>query len=152
MGLKANFSQKTVDDYLKSKLKLIDQAIIRRLQVLGEKVVNHARTNGSYIDQTGNLRNSVGYVIVKNGKIIGRNFDKSSSQPGTDGPSKARKLAEELANNFSDGYALIVVAGMNYAAAVESKGRDVLTSAELFAKSEFPRMVKELKMNIRTMK
>lgn len=152
MGLKAKFTMKPVDDYMKSRLKLIDQAIIRRLQFLGEKLVNHARTNGSYMDQTGNLRNSVGYVIVKNGKIVNADFEKSSSKSGPDGPAAARKLANELAGQFKDGYALIVVAGMNYAAAVESKGYDVLSSAELFAKTEFPRMVKELKLNIRNMK
>lgn len=31
-------------------------------------------------------------------------------------------------------------------------GRDVLISAELLAKSEFPRMMRELKTNIRSMK
>lgn len=149
---KAKFTQKQVRDYLQGKLKVIDQAIIRRLQFLGEKCVNHARTNGSYVDRTGNLRNSIGYVITKNGKIIDQNFEETVSG-GNEGIKRGKELADMLADQFGDGYALIVVAGMSYAAAVENlHGLDVLTSAELMAKTEFPRMMKELKANIQKMK
>jgi hypothetical protein len=152
MGVKASFKISDVDAYIQSRMDKIDLVIIRRLQFLGEKLVNYARENGSYTDQTGNLRNSVGYVIVKNGKIINSNFQKSSSLPGADGTAKAQALANSLAANFKRGYAVIVVAGMNYAAAVESKGKDVLSSAEMLAKSEMPRMISELKLNIKNMK
>lgn len=149
MGLKSNFTPQDVDAFLKSRLKLIDQAIIRRLQVLGEKIVIHARTHGSYTDQTGNLRNSIGYVILKDGRVLDRNFERTSKRSGKEGPATGQRLAEKMAKNFPTGYVLIAVAGMNYAASVESKGKDVLSSAEIMAKTEFPRMIRELKLNIK---
>ena len=150
---KAKFTQKTVRDYLQGKLYLIDQAIIRRLQFLGEKCVNHARIHGNYIDQTGNLRNSIGYVILNHGKTISRNFEETVAG-GNEGVRQGEKYAEELAERFADkGYCLIVVAGMEYSVHVENvHGRNVLASAELLARSEFPRMMSELKTNIKRMK
>ena len=150
---KAKFTQQQVRNYLQGKLQLIDRAIIRRLQVLGEKCVRHARLNGNYTDQTGNLRNSIGYVIVKHGEIIDRNFE-AKVPGGTEGVKEGESLAETLAARYKDdGYVLIVVAGMHYAGIVETKyNRDVLTGAEIMAKTEFPRMMDELKKNVANMK
>ena len=57
----------------------------------------------------------------------------------------------EIAAKYPKGYVLVVVAGMNYAVYVESKGRDVLTSAEKLAETELPKMLRQLKDNIRKM-
>ena len=46
-------------------------------------------------------------------------------------------------------YALVVVAGMNYAAYVEAKGYNVLSSAEHLAERELPRMLDKLITNIK---
>ena len=47
------------------------------------------------------------------------------------------------------GVALVVVAGMNYAAYVEAKGYNVLSSAEHLAERELPRMLEKLITNIK---
>ena len=62
-----------------------------------------------------------------------------------------KHLVNNLATKFSGGYALIVVAGMNYAAYVESMGKNVISSAELLAEQELPRMMKELTSKIKTL-
>jgi len=95
---------------------------------------------GDYLDQTSNLRNSIGYVVVANGKIVVSNFD------GDDGDG--RKLANSLAKEIRNGYALIVVAGKNYASYVEAKGYNVISSAELFAEREMPKILERLRRNI----
>lgn len=47
--------------------------ILLFLQAGGERFVKYARENGSYEDRTGNLRSSIGYIIVKNGDIVMEN-------------------------------------------------------------------------------
>lgn len=121
--------------------------IIRVLRFVGEKAVNEARANGTYQDQTANLRNSIGYVIVVNGKIIDENFSASATGkvPTAENPLKyGRDLAHEIAAGQSD-IALIVVSGMKYGAYVEARGRNVLTSAEQLANAQVPMLLKQLK-------
>lgn len=102
------------------------------LQRTGEEFVKIARLEGNYIDHTGNLRSSIGYVIVKDGSIAGRNFQ-VSEQAGTDkqtGRREGEQLAMDLVKTFSKGYVMIGVAGMKYAVFVEAmENKDVLTRA-----------------------
>lgn len=146
MGIKPTFSSKDIEKSITERVNRIENAIIERLKLLGEKCVIQARVYGSYRDITGNLRSSVGYVITSNGKVIKENFNGDSA-----GTSKGKSLAKSIANEYQTGHALIVVAGMHYAVQVESRGRDVLTSAELLAEYELPQMMKRLKTNISKM-
>lgn len=102
------------------------------LQRTGEEFVKIARLEGNYIDHTGNLRSSIGYVIVKDGSIVGRNFQ-VSEQAGTDkqtGKREGEQLAMDLVRTFTKGYVMIGVAGMKYAVFVEAmENKDVLTRA-----------------------
>lgn len=102
------------------------------LQRTGEEFVKIARLEGNYIDHTGNLRSSIGYVIVKDGSIAGRNFQ-LSEQAGTDkqtGKREGEQLAMDLVKTFTKGYVMIGVAGMKYAVFVEAmENKDVLTRA-----------------------
>lgn len=106
--------------------------IMDLLQRTGEEFVKIARLEGNYIDHTGNLRSSIGYVIVKDGSIVGRNFQ-LSEQAGTDkqtGKREGEQLAMDLVKTFSKGYVMIGVAGMKYAVFVEAmENKDVLTRA-----------------------
>jgi hypothetical protein len=131
--LTPNFSKKDVENYLQKRLVLIEKEILRQLQYLGEKCVADGRINGTYRDRTGNLRNSIGYVVMKNGNIIHENFK-----------GQGKEVATNAARKYLTGYVLIVVAGMKYAAYVEARGYNVLSSAELLAESEMPKMLKRL--------
>jgi len=109
-----------VDDFNKKRLEQIHLT----LSYIGEKFVNDARTVGNYRDRTGNLRSSIGYVIGYNGEIKKRNFRGKSL-----GKAKAKEVSELVLKHSENGFVLIVVAGMEYAAAVESKGYDVISNS-----------------------
>ena len=69
-------------------------------------------------------------IIAKNGEVVAENF--TESEKGTDkttGKYKGRRLAEEVSLSHSGGYVLVGVAGMEYAAAVEAKGYEVVSGA-----------------------
>lgn len=134
------FGMRQVVDKLNDFTDQCERDIIELFQYVGEEVVNSARQHGSYKDRTGNLRSSIGYVIVIKGNIVAQSF------PGkkTEGKSTAVDRAKELAGKHSTGVNLIVVAGMQYAAAVESKGRDVLTGSVPSASELINTLSKEL--------
>jgi hypothetical protein len=148
MGVKANFTQKDVEAYLNKRFAVIHNRIISAFQFMGEQCLTEARTNKSYIDQTGNLTASMGYLVVADGQIVfAAGFEKDGgTTEGATGKTQGRSLAVNLAAGFTTGYALIVVAGMNYAYAVEAKGKNVLASAELLAEKKLPGLLKSLKL------
>jgi hypothetical protein len=126
--LKPLFSKSDLRKHFLERVKVLDQTIHLRLQRIGEQFVADARNDGNYIDQTGNLRSSIGYVIMKNGREVVQGF------PGTgEGQVSAKKLVDTLKKNWPSGYVLIVVAGMDYAAAVEANGKDVITGSSQIA-------------------
>lgn len=138
----ASESDTYIDKWIERKTK----AIINILQYVGERCLTAARESGSYTDRTGNLRSSIGYAIVIDGKI----FDKSNFKivkNGNDGAEDGIRFLRKIAGQFTDGIALIVVAGMNYAAYVSARGYDVIDSAELLADKLVPQLLKQLGFN-----
>lgn len=103
------------------------------LQAAGEMFVKYARESGKYFDHTGNLRSSIGYVILENGSIESDNFKiVHAGTDGKEGVEKAKKLARQLANTYNTGMVLIGVAGMEYAVYVEAmESKDVITAANI---------------------
>ena len=132
-----------IERYIEAQIRRTEQAIINTLAYVGEICVNTARIGGSYQDQTGNLRSSTGYVLVKNGSVVyASSFE--AERGGSEGASKGRLFAEQKAREHPRGIVLIVVAGMSYAAYVAASGRDVLDSAELRAEQLAPQLLKQL--------
>lgn len=134
-----------------SEFQRMDGLVIRALSMLGEQCVRYARERSaqdSWIDRTGNLRSSIGYVIVKGGRIVSMSsFD--TVKGGGEGSSTGKKLAEYLGTMFPNDYVLVVVAGMNYAEYVEAMdNKDVLASPELFARKNLPGMLSKLRRQI----
>lgn len=157
---------------LRMKMQVLAQHIIKQLSYIGEECVKTARENGSYNDITGNLRSSIGYVVLHDGKPVkqggfqqvhgrGENMSlvrfktksgkevkywaKGESGDGSKGVQTGQKLLQKLQAKFPWGIALIVCAGMNYAAYVESiHHKDVLTSAELRAEELAKKLLKGL--------
>lgn len=150
-GFSANFSAGDVHKQMQEFALRVHNATVTTLQYIGERCVAEARENGSYQDRTGNLRNSVGYVIVYNGSIISENFaERVNGKVASEvsGMEEGQKVAELLAANISKGYALIVVAGMHYAQYVESLNYDVLDSAERLAERIVPSLLQQLKSKV----
>lgn len=132
-----------IDAYIKERMNRLKQAIIYNLCAIGEKVRNEAIESGSYKDRTKNLRSSVGYVVVVDGKVqkIG---DFGKSDGNKEGKDTGKNYALSLVKEYPKGITLIVVAGMKYAAYVSAKGYNVLESSELLADQLVPDMLKQL--------
>jgi len=151
------FNDEQLKTILRDRFSKIEQAAISRLQLVGEKFVTNARNDGAYKDHTGNLRSSVGYVILKDGIQIAQNFkafpqvDPKAKGAGQ-GVEKAQAAIDEIAAKLAAQYPrsliLICVAGMDYAAAVESKGFDVITANSIKAKADLETGFKELQDKI----
>lgn len=143
MGVRQITPMSEVDAYLEEQIERIEGQIIYNLSYVGEQCLNAARSTNSYKDQTGNLRSSVGYVIARDGTIIQASDFKTVKQ-GREGSKDGAAFARQLVSEFPQGFVLIVVAGMNYAAYVSAKGYDVLDSAELLAEQLVPKMMTQL--------
>ena len=147
--MKPTFSQADVKKRLDTFLDVVEEMQVKRLQKLGEQCVLIAREipgEVGFYDQTGNLRSSIGYIIFKDGTPMFGNY--VQAKEGTEGVQKGKMLAEKVGSKYKQGIVLVVTAGMNYAIYLEADGRDVLTSAELFAKKELPKLIESLKNNI----
>ena len=127
------FNRADIKKALDERASRIEEAILLRLQRIGEQFVSNARNHADFTDRTGNLRSSIGYVIMKNGQQLYENFEQRKGGP--EGEEQAKKVIAESKQNFPTGYVIIGVAGMDYAAAVESKGYDVITSSAQIAES-----------------
>lgn len=125
-----------------------DRKAVIFLASVGERVVKYAREHGTYTDRTGDLRNSIGYLVVQYGRIITENFSIGSGHEK--GKQEARAHAIEVARELPPSKTYLVwVAGMEYARYVEAIGFDVIegsgnwveSTAETL-KAEFTRYLK----------
>lgn len=131
---------------MRERAERINRAIIRTFQYIAEILVREARMKGDYIDQTGNLRSSIGAIILLDGQVVSRSgFEVVMG--GSSGANEGLTYAQEIAAAYPRGIALVVVAGKDYAAHVAARGRDVLSSAVLKAEDIVPRMMRQLKLN-----
>lgn len=155
MGITPKFTRNDVKGVFDRFLNVIQAKQIERLQRVGEKCLVYARAAhpNDWEDQTGNLRSSVGYMVFVDGVAVHKSpFEQVSARVtrngvkydgGKQGENLCRKIGAE-----HDGVCLVMVAGMNYAVYVESKGRDVLTGAEHMAQDELPKELAQLIANI----
>lgn len=127
-----------VDRILYKSFEILKNEITKCLVKLGDECIAKIRDRSkeeSWIDRTGNLRSSIGYAVYDYGiKQIESAFQ--IVRNGNEGSSEGKKMISQLGSEYSNAYALVVVAGMNYASYVEAlENKDVLASTELWAKS-----------------
>ena len=138
MPVKMTTTNSEIGKYLQGELAKRRQAIVHSLRHLGQKCINEARDNGSYSDQSGNLRASIGYVIMSDGKPLGAPVI-SGGTP--EGEAKSRQTLEQVSSETTEqGLVLIVV---------EAKGKNVLTSARLLAEEQVPIILNKLRLKWR---
>ncbi|MEO7016276.1 MAG: hypothetical protein ABI067_07005 [Leifsonia sp.] len=143
--IKANFKLADMQAYINQQVDLSYKAVISTFQFVGENFVRNARLNGNYNDITGNLRSSIGYIILQNGQQLAQNFAEGPN--GTDretGVNTAIAIAEDVAVEYPRGIVLICVAGMDYALYVENKGLDVITASSLEAQTQLKELLGNL--------
>lgn len=151
-----------------ARKELIDK-LVYECEFIGEACVKIARERGDYNDITGNLRSSIGYVVLNDGEVKkSSGFLAKQVAPGTKkvkrikdgkeytatikvggdgskGVKDGEALLKKLQAKFPWGVVLIVCAGMEYAAFVENvRGKDVLASAELEAERLFKKLLGKL--------
>lgn len=122
-----------IGDQLKASVEAKLRVLVNTFCYVGEQCIIEAREAGNYTDQTGNLRSSIGYAVVMDGKVVQRDCIDKVKQ-GDKGVSEGDDyLSKRIKKARKKGIVLIVTAGMNYAEYVEAKGYNVLSSAELKA-------------------
>ena len=128
-----------LDAFLKKSFEIIKGEIFNAFAKLGEESVRKVRDRDqseSWIDHTANLRSSIGYSIYDYGvKQIESAFDVVKG--GSLGSAEGKKMVAELASEYANVFALVVVAAMNYADKVEAiESKDVLESTKIWAQNE----------------
>ena len=131
---------------LGSANKDVEDAVSEAYAEAGEKVVDGIRNGdmSNWQDDTGSLRSSIGYVVCRKGQII-KSSNFGTVLNGADGSEKGRRLGERLAAQYSRyDFALIIVAGEEYAVYVEAvEGKVVLAGGQLFVEKNITRMLQD---------
>lgn len=120
MGIRPKFTKDDIRERLDNFLIEVVKKQITQLQYLGEMCLIEARNNKGYMMQTGALLSSTGYMIFVDGVALHTQFDAASgaeSNAAQNGIKAGQGLAESVGKQ-TKGIALVVVAGMNYAAYV----------------------------------
>jgi len=131
-----------VGDLNEHEENVIDKTV-RIFQFSGEHFVNTARNLRTYKDVTGNLRSSVGYLILANNEVMDASF--GEGVPKFNGEGKAKGEAEAIKKVRNDkGVVMVGIAGMEYGRDVEAKGKDVITGPAEEAKELISDIIKEL--------
>lgn len=125
---------------LEEDLQRCREAVLVEMVYTGEEAVKLQRGQHGYLDQTGNLTSSIGYMVLDHGRVVSMsNFrqipaKKKRGRPkgSKKGSAIGKRVAAELAKRYAaDDMALIIVAGMDYASHVENMGLNVIDTAEL---------------------
>ncbi len=124
----------------------VDRAVLTAFAFAGDYAVKGIRTRefSSWEDQSGNLRSSIGYAVVRKGQVvIMSGFDVVAG--GSQGAADGRRMTAELAREYSQyPYVLIVVAGMEYAVYVEAmENKVVLAGGQLWLENNVEGILKK---------
>jgi 3-oxoacyl-ACP reductase-like protein len=141
---KAQLESYTLGIVLENERRLINMLIY-----VGKACVNEARDNGGYTDQTGNLKSSIGFMVLNDGLVIQKGGFKLVKK-GSKGKKEGAEYISQLVSQHNTGLVLLVVAGMNYASYVESMNLNVVTSGELLSEQMIPKMLNKLGFNKHT--
>ena len=109
MGISANFNINDIDATFKALLAEVDRQLIESLTRVGEEAVKLAKMippERGFKDRTGNLRSSIGYVVLVDGKPVNVAF--AAVKGGHAGVNEGQRLALQVGSK-TEGYALVVV-------------------------------------------
>ena len=124
----------------------VENAVINVFAEIGEYVVEGIRNGdlSNWNNQTGSLRSSVGFAVCRDGEIV-KMSDFRTVLDGKEGSEKGRALCERLASEYASfRFALVIVAGEDYAAYVEAiESKVVLAGGQLYIEGNIERMLTE---------
>lgn len=99
----------------------------------------------NYIDDTGYLRSSIGFALYNDGVCITQDFMPTEGENSAGGMEVAKQTASQVATQYRTGIVAVIVCGADYAAAVESRGYDVLTGSTKEMQKIFKKHIDEVK-------
>jgi hypothetical protein len=147
MGIKPKFTKEDIRKDLNKFRQKVEDDLVQILHYVGMKFIKEARdmtkSEGGFDDDTGNLRSSIGYFILKDGQIIEENLKTIAGRKfklTEEGKIQARSTLQNVPS--TDGYQIVGVAGMDYASKVESKGYNVITKQSLTALVNLDKLLK----------
>jgi hypothetical protein len=148
LKIEPNFTTADIEKITQDYLRRIVKVTQNELMQVGLQFVRDARLKAppeGFNDDTGNLRSSIGFILLYDGEIVHTDFTASTN--GTDkatGIEIGTKYAEELGAEYLTGWAIITVAGMEYAGYVEALGYDVITGSTLGAQAKLEKAFKNV--------
>lgn len=107
-----------------------------------ERAVAKTKEEGGFGNITWNLRSSIGYVIMYEGKVVEAFFKDLVS--GTEGQEVGEDYAELVLSliDEGDGLSMVLVAGMEYAFYLEAQGKDVISGSYTYFEKELKTALK----------
>lgn len=149
MGMKLVTSKQEISREINRSITEWEKKLLDRLVYLGDLCYQEAINKIGYTHRTGNLGSSTGYIVLNNGSLHSQGGFLSITGPernntNIDGTLVGREYAESLIPEYSKGYLMIFVAGMNYAGYVEAKGYNVITSAEIWAQRNAQKIISQV--------
>lgn len=145
--IQPNFKKVQAKQKIDVFLKNLDRAVLERLQFVGEAFIANCRGNANFKDRSGNLRSSIGYVVLKDGKA----YSTGGFVPvkgGEEGATIGQRAIARIAKQYPQGWVIIGVAGMSYGVYVEARGFSVITPFASEAKAELQKAVGELQKRV----
>ena len=140
------------DDIQKEIEKFFSRVIAvtkNELDYLAFEIITDARNKtkaiGGFDDDSGNLWSSIGFILMYDGEVLHEDFKESNQ--GSDratGVEVGRKMAGDIAKENPEGWAIVIVAGMNYASWVEAKGYDVISGSTLIPEARLAQVLKNI--------
>lgn len=145
----ANFDLSALDKLIQVETDKWLDSILEKYRKAGKQFVERARakvkgapfSGGGFGNITYDLRSSIGYLLMYNGKVIESHFPTVSG--GSNGTTTGDAYAREIASSsmYNEGIALICVAGMEYAHFVEIKGYDVISGSSVHFDNELTQLL-----------
>ena len=158
IGLRSSPKNKAVVEASIAKVSQMTEILILNVhKQIGQASLSYAIRNREWEDYTGNLQDSMGYGIFKNGSLVfWETLDNkqyvwhfgAQVEDHDNAPSGMQAALRTISNNtdmFSKGYKLLVVVGMGYALNVENIHlHEVLTQAMSFTEDNWRTYFKEV--------
>lgn len=126
MGVRHNIPQAFRE--LEKTAERYEQEVVKALVQAGERAAEVARQTRTYEDKSGNLTASIGYGVVHKGTLVAQGGFDESLEGGRIGREALQKALDEVRQ---EQYAVVLVAGMEYATYINRKGYAVLDGAQI---------------------
>lgn len=147
--IKANYTNASITNEVNRAVEHYFKYVVSVYSRAGQAMVEDARSrtkdfgadgNGSFGNITWELRSSIACGVFRDGRQVFYYGPVLST--GGEGVSEAKDYIIQLSEGI-DGIQLIVVAGKEYAAAVESKGYNVISATSELAENILSRFINE---------